>query len=174
MTVLKALEALSTNLWNWRLLIIGEGSERPMLERFIAEHADWKPRVSLIGTSHRVPELLRALDVYVLSSIAEGLSNSLLEAMSSGLPVIATATGGNPEVVVDGQSGLLFPVGDFRRLSEQILLLESKHLREELGREARRRVQQEFSIDSMVMKYDHLYRSLGRKTDIPLRAAFGV
>jgi glycosyltransferase involved in cell wall biosynthesis len=69
---------------------------------------------------------------------------------------------------------LLFPVGDFRRLSEQILLLESKHLREELGREARRRVQQEFSIDSMVMKYDHLYRSLGRKTDIPLRAAFGV
>jgi sugar transferase (PEP-CTERM/EpsH1 system associated) len=175
MTVLKALEALSTDLRNWRLLIVGEGPERQALERSIGEHVGWKKRVCLMGTSTRVPELLKALDLYILPSIAEGISNSLLEAMSSGLPVIATATGGNPEVVVDGQSGLLFPVGDFRRLSEHILLLDkANELRKKLAQGARRRVQQEFSIDSMIMKYDDLYRSLGRKTGVPLRAAFGV
>jgi sugar transferase (PEP-CTERM/EpsH1 system associated) len=175
MTVLRALDALSTDLRPWRLLIVGEGSERPLLERFIADHPGWQSRVSLTGASSRVPELLNSLDLYVLPSIAEGISNSLLEAMSTGLPVIATATGGNPEVVVDGQSGLLFPVRDFQRLGAHLLLLSrTSKLRQELGQAARNRVRQEFSIDSMVMKYDHLYESLRRKKAPPLQAAVGV
>ena len=75
------------------------------------------------GSSHRVPELLRAMDVFVLPSVAEGICNSLLEAMASGLPVVATAVGGNPEVVVDGESGLLFPVGDARALANHLALI---------------------------------------------------
>ncbi len=175
MTVLKAMEALSGDLQNWRLIIVGEGSERPTLERFIAGHEDWKTRITLLGTSTRIPELLNALDLYVLPSVSEGISNSLLEAMSTALPVIATDTGGNPEVVVDGKSGFLFPVADFRRLRELILEMHGNdELRRELAQGARRRVQQEFSIDSMVLKYDQLYESLGRKVAVGMRAAVGV
>ena len=68
-----------------------------------------------------VPNLLRALDVFVLPSVAEGICNSLLEAMASGLAVIATAVGGNPEVVVDGESGLLFQSRDVSALTEQLI-----------------------------------------------------
>lgn len=174
-TVLKALEALWTDLKAWRLLIVGEGPERAALERFIRDHPDWKARVTLLGTSTRIPELLNALDLYVLPSIAEGISNSLLEAMSSGLPVIATDTGGNTEVVTDGKSGFLFPVGDFRRLRELILMLHADdELRRELGQGARLRVEEEFSIDSMVFKYDQIYEMLGRKAAVTIRATVGV
>jgi glycosyltransferase involved in cell wall biosynthesis len=101
--------------------------------------------------------------VYVLPSMAEGICNSLLEAMSTGLPVIATSTGGNPEVVVDGVSGWLFPVGDCGRLAEQLRLLRARHdLRAQLAQEAVRRVRAEFSIESMVRKYAQVYETLGR------------
>ena len=108
-----------------------------------------------------MPELLNAMDVYVLSSLTEGISNSLLEAMATGLPVVATETGGNPEVVVDGDSGLLFTVGDDSRLKEHLLALESRReWRWQIGQRARRRVRDEFSIDSMVRKYEEVYESL--------------
>jgi glycosyltransferase involved in cell wall biosynthesis len=115
------------------------------------------------------------MDVYVLPSVAEGISNSLLEAMASELPVVVTAAGGNPEIVVDGESGLLFPVGDSKKLTERLLLLEGRHeLRSQLGRQAVRRVRQEFSIDSMVRKYHQLYESLAPTLTVPVRATAGV
>ncbi|HUI51570.1 MAG TPA: glycosyltransferase family 4 protein, partial [Terriglobales bacterium] len=151
-------------LRRWRLVIAGEGSERPRLEAFINQHPDWKARVSLLGTTDRIPELLNAIDIYLLPSISEGISNSLLEAMSCELPVIATERGGNPEVVVDGKSGLLFPAGDTAKLAEQLLLLEgSPEMRAQLAKQAVSRVRQEFSIDSMVRNYARLYESLGQK-----------
>ena len=61
------------------------------------------------------------MDVFVLSSVTEGICNSLLEAMATGLPVMVTNTGGNPEIVVDGQSGFLFPVGDVQQLTEKLI-----------------------------------------------------
>jgi sugar transferase (PEP-CTERM/EpsH1 system associated) len=161
MTVLRAVERLSGA---WRLVIVGEGSERARLERFLNERPECKVRVSLTGSSDRVPEILNAMDVYVLSSTSEGICNSLLEAMSTGLPVLATDTGGNPEVIVDGQSGLLFPVGDFARLARELKLLRVRtELRREMGQEAISRVRNEFSIDSMVRKYDEIYEALGRR-----------
>jgi sugar transferase (PEP-CTERM/EpsH1 system associated) len=165
LTLLRAVEHITGHCGRWRLILVGEGSERPKLEAFINEHPACRGRVFLTGTSDRVPELLQAMDVYVLPSLAEGISNSLLEAMSSGLPVIATATGGNPEVVVDGKSGLLFPVGDFGRLAEQLILLQGRrNVRMQLAQEAIRRIREEFSIDSMVRKYAQVYESLGRRT----------
>jgi len=173
MTLLRAVGQIAGVLRRWRLAIAGEGPERGALEAFLAQHPEWKERVSLAGISDRVPELLNALDVYVLPSLAEGISNSLLEAMSAGLPVIATATGGNPEVVVDGESGLLFPVGDYGRLAEQLLMLKgSGDLRAQLGQQAIRRVRQEFSIDSMVRNYSRLYEGLGQRiAAAPIRSA---
>jgi glycosyltransferase involved in cell wall biosynthesis len=162
MTVLRAVDLLAGEMKRWRLVIVGEGPERPKLEGFIEAHPEWKRQISLMGTSDRVPELLNAMDVFVLSSLSEGISNSLLEAMSAGLAVIATATGGNPEVVVDGESGLLFPVGDFGRLAQELSRLRTREeLRSELGVRALRRVRDEFSIDAMVRKYDEVYEALG-------------
>src|SRR6185503_14688697 len=123
-TMLQSLQRFAANVKDWRLVLIGEGPERSKLESFVDSHPEWKRRVSFLGLSHRVPEMMNALDVYVLPSVAEGISNSLLEAMATGLPVIATATGGNPEVVIDGESGLLFPVGDADALTDHLLLLE--------------------------------------------------
>ena len=175
MTALQGIEGLAARGGNWRLLLIGEGPERQKLEAFVAQRPDWKGRVQFLGTSNRVPELLQAMDVYVLPSIAEGISNSLLEAMASGVPVVATATGGNPEVVLDGHSGLLFPVGDARCLTDHMLRLQAdKHLCADLAANALRRVREEFSLDSMVGKYAQLYESLGRRAAIPVHAAAGV
>lgn len=174
MTALRGLEGLA-GATKWKLLLMGDGPERPKLEAFVAAHEKWNGRVQFLGTSHRVPELLQALDVYVLPSIAEGISNSLLEAMASGIPVVATATGGNPEVAVNGESGLLFPVGDAGRLADHLrrLIAEPK-LRAELAENGLRRVREHFSLESMVGNYARMYESLGRSAAFPVRAAAGV
>jgi sugar transferase (PEP-CTERM/EpsH1 system associated) len=170
MTLLKGAAALAGRCRNWRLLMIGEGTERPRLEAFVNAHPEWRKHVSFLGLSNRVPELLNAMDVYVLPSIAEGISNSLLEAMASGLPVVATVTGGNPEVVVDGESGLLFPVGDSGSLADRLLLLEgSRDMRLQLAQQAVRRIREAFSIDSMIQEYGRLYESLAAVAVSPVR-----
>jgi sugar transferase (PEP-CTERM/EpsH1 system associated) len=164
MTELRAAAELARVVENWKLVIIGDGPERSQLETFIQADPALKNRVSLPGLTRRVPEMLTAFDVFTLPSVTEGICNSLLEAMATGLPVIATATGGNPEVVSDGQSGLLFPVGDFRALADKLALLARQpDLRLKLGQSAIRRVQDEFSIASMVRGYDEVYSSLGRR-----------
>jgi len=174
-TMLQSLQRFAANVKDWRLVLIGEGPERSKLESFVDGHPEWKRRVSFLGLSHRVPEMMNALDVYVLPSVAEGISNSLLEAMATGLPVIATATGGNPEVVIDGQSGLLFPVGDADALTDHLLLLEAgRDRRRLLASEALRRVQKEFSLESMIGKYTELYENLRRTSAVPAHAAAGV
>lgn len=175
MTLLKAMERVSRAFTNWRLLVIGEGPELPGLKAFTSAHPDWRGRVAFLGSSNRVAEMLNVMDVYVLPSISEGISNSLLEAMATGLPVVATATGGNPEVVVDGESGLLFPVGDSGLLAEKLLGLRAgKELRVQLGQRALRRVKEDFSIDSMVRNYAQMYESLVSVATAPVRAVAGV
>jgi glycosyltransferase involved in cell wall biosynthesis len=164
MTLLKAAHHVGAGSRPWRVVIAGEGSERAALERFLSERPECKQRVCLIGSSDRVPELLNAMDVYVLPSLNEGICNSLLEAMSTGLPVIATATGGTPEVVADGECGLLFPVGDFNALAKYLRQLQAQRdFRIRLGQNAIRRARSEFSIESMVRNYANLYETLGRQ-----------
>jgi sugar transferase (PEP-CTERM/EpsH1 system associated) len=158
MTLLAAVKEIAESCRPWRLLLIGEGPERPRLESFVNSHPAWKSQVQFLGLSHRVAEWLRAMDMFVLPSVSEGISNSLLEAMATGLPVAATAAGGNPEVVIDGQSGLLFPVGGVRQLAELLLRLRSNaERRAELAQAARRRAQASFSLETMVAHYAELY-----------------
>jgi sugar transferase (PEP-CTERM/EpsH1 system associated) len=172
-TALRGVEAFSLGCSNWRLIVIGEGPERGKLEELVHANPQMRERVKFLGLSHRVPEMLAAMDVYLLSSVIEGVSNSLLEAMATGLPVIATAVGGNPEVVVDGESGLLFPAGDFRQLAERLSsLYRQQDLRSRIAQRARRRVQEEFSIDSMVRGYEDVYE--GFRATVPLRTAVAV
>jgi glycosyltransferase involved in cell wall biosynthesis len=128
-----------------------------------------------MGSSNRVPELLQAMDVFVLPSLAEGICNALLEAMASGLPVVATAVGGNPEVVVDGESGLLFPVGDSRALATHLSEIRTQRgLGLQLGQRAVQCVREKFSVDSMVQKYAELYRSVGPAVSAPASAIASV
>jgi sugar transferase (PEP-CTERM/EpsH1 system associated) len=169
MTLLHALRELELRSNRWQLLLIGDGSERSQLEAFVGAHRDWKHRVKFLGTSTRVPELLNAMDVYVLPSMYEGISNSLLEAMATGLPVLATSVGGNPEVVIDGESGLLFPSRESGKLASLLVRSsEQTELRLKLGAGALRRVREEFSIDSMVQKYDELYENIGPSSEVSL------
>lgn len=158
LTLLRAVEKLTGS---WRLFIVGRGPELPNLKAFVDSRPGWQDRVSFLGLSDRVGQLLNAMDAYVLPSLSEGISNSLLEAMATGLPVVATAAGGNPEVVVDGVSGMLFPVGDFSRLTDHLAALgASEEMRRQFGSRALQRVRESFSIDSMVRNYAELYESL--------------
>jgi sugar transferase (PEP-CTERM/EpsH1 system associated) len=175
LTLLRAIGAFAQSGRPWRLLVAGAGPELSKLTAFAGAHPGWKDRVVFLGRSNSVPELLNAMDVYVLPSLTEGISNSLLEAMATGLPVVVSDTGGNPEVVVDGDSGLLFPVGDDARLTEHLLALEARSdWRFGLGQRALRRVRDEFSIVSMVRKYEELYESLGSAVAAPVCAVAKV
>jgi glycosyltransferase involved in cell wall biosynthesis len=161
MTELRALAEFAKTAGPWRFVLIGDGPERASLQTFVDSHPEWKGRVVFTGLTRRVPELLNAMDVFTLPSVTEGICNSLLEAMATGLPVIATDTGGNPEVVVDGTCGFLFPIGDHRQLANRLLTLyRDCKLRSRLGRQAVERMRTEFSFASMVSRYEHLYRSV--------------
>jgi sugar transferase (PEP-CTERM/EpsH1 system associated) len=163
-TMLRATEIFSRNCQSWRLLLVGDGPERAELERVVAGSDKLRSRVQFLGTTDRVVELLNVLDVYVLSSIIEGISNSLLEAMATGVPVIATHTGGTPEVVVDRQSGLLAPVGAPEELAERLIsLYRQPQERQRLGRAGQRRASEEFSLDSMVRRYEEMYTGVASR-----------
>jgi glycosyltransferase involved in cell wall biosynthesis len=174
-TLLRAVDEMSAEFTNWRLLLIGAGAERAALEEFVRTHPNCSSRVSFLGVSDRVSELLNAMDVWVLPSLTEGISNALLEAMATGLPVVVSDVGGNPEVVIAGDSGLLFGVGDHRKLVAQLLLLQrQRNLRLQLGRRSLQRVADEFSIDSMIRAYECIYERLGSTMTVRTRAGRGM
>lgn len=118
-------------------------------------------RVVFAGFRLDVPELLAALSISVLPSLGEGLSNSLLESMAAGLPVVATRVGGNPEIVEDGVNGLLVEPADAEALARAICqLLENRTLAKNLGQAGRRLVFTRYSIEQAVATTERLYHSL--------------
>jgi len=142
------------------LMIVGDGPCRASLETR-ACRPDLAGRVRFFGERGDVPVLLRGLNVFVLPSIAEGISNTLLEAMATGLPVVATRTGGNPELIEDGMTGTLVPVGDPDAMAGAIeAYVRDPHLRARHGQAARRRAVERFDLGRMVEGYRDLYLSL--------------
>ena len=140
-----------------RLVMIGDGALRAEAEsRLIA--AGLKEDCWLPGSRDDIPELMREFDVFVLGSRREGISNTILEAMSSGLPVIATATGGNPELVEDGKTGWLVQAGSSSALAAAMVeYARDPALREAHGIAGRRRALTEFSLRRMLADYAALY-----------------
>ena len=143
-----------------RLIIAGDGPLRAEVEAEI-RHAGVGDVVWLAGERKDVPEVMRALDVFALPSQAEGISNTILEAMACGLPVVATAVGGNPELVAAGETGALVPAQDPHRMAEALLCYASDAaLRKKHGAAGRERVEHHFSLDAMVARYTAMYDSL--------------
>lgn len=140
-----------------RLLMVGDG---PIRERALArlEQAGAATAAWLPGSRDDIPGLLRRMDVFALGSLREGVSNTVLEAMASGLPVVATATGGNAELVVEGETGALVPPGDPAALADAIAAyLRDSVRRARHGARARERAVSQFSIATMLQNYRELY-----------------
>lgn len=139
------------------VIMAGDGPERARYMRLRDEYG-LQQLVEFPGAVDDVPGLLRKFDFFVQPSLNEGISNTVLEAMASGLPIIATNAGGNPELVRDGIEGRLVPPGDAASL--QIALasyIEDAALRQRQGIAARRRADDSFSIEVMCARYERLY-----------------
>ena len=152
--LLKKEPALRNRL---RLLIVGEGDSRSecieMLREAGAETLAWLP-----GERADIPELMRAMDLFVLPSLGEGISNTILEAMSSGLPVVATKVGGNIELVKEGCTGKLVPPGALETMAEAIsVYYRSPELLDSHGKAARKQIESRFSMEAMTNGYLEVY-----------------
>lgn len=143
-----------------RFLLVGDGPMRAGFETLV-EATGLKPNFLFLGRRSDVPQILASCDIAVLPSLAEGLPNAVLEYLASGLPVIATALGGNLEVIRDGITGLLVPPKDAKALSTALIrLLGDPPFAAELAKAGREQVATSFSFERLVVEVDRLYSQL--------------
>jgi len=141
------------------LILVGDGAERPSLEALASELK--LDHVTFTGSTNDVRSYLQQADLFVLPSRSEGIPNALLEAMACGLPVVASAVGGIPDVVQDGESGLLVPSEDVPALAAAIRrLLADSDLRHKMGQKARQRVVSDYSLKAATTRHLDLYREV--------------
>jgi sugar transferase (PEP-CTERM/EpsH1 system associated) len=142
------------------LVLAGDGPCRGELARLVTDlGADG--RVRLLGECRDVAQALAAMDLFVLPSLAEGMSNTILEAMAVGLPVVATRVGGNRELVDEGETGRLVPPRDPRALADAVAgYLDDAHVRVLHGKASRRRASETFALERMYRAHESLYGRL--------------
>jgi glycosyltransferase involved in cell wall biosynthesis len=149
--------------WPCRALIVGGGRRLEEIKQAAAE-AGLAGKVLFLGSRPDVPDLLRAMDIFVLPSYSEGVSLALLEAMAAGLPVIATAVGGTPEAVTEGVTGLLIPPQDAEALAGALeRLLSDPTWGQKLGENARKMVAEKFSLERLGREINEIYGELVAK-----------
>jgi sugar transferase (PEP-CTERM/EpsH1 system associated) len=158
-----------------RLVIVGDGPVRSEAERAVRE-AGLTDHVWLAGAQENVPELLQTFDMFVQPSLSEGISNTILEAMSTSLPVVATRVGGNAELVDDGITGTLVPAGEPAAIADALgKYFLNPAVAAEHGAAGRRRVEERFSIQSMAAAYEAVYeRMLPSHLHLEKGAAIGA
>ena len=163
-TLLNSCQILRESGYQFRLLVVGDGQLRGQLEA-LSHSLEISKQVIFTGMRQDIPDLMRAMDIFVLSSISEGISLTLLEAMACCLPIVATAVGGNPEVVVDGKTGFLVEPRSPDLLSEKLaLLISNVHLRTAMGQAGNARVMEHFSLRASALAYQDVYASLMERT----------
>lgn len=146
-----------------KLIIAGDGPMRAELNSLVDE-LQLRENVNLLGRREDVPGVMNAFDVFVLPSFREGLSNTILEAMASGLPAVVTNVGGSPEIVVDGETGYLFEVSNTKQLADYLCqLFEDKALLVKMSKQARHHVVDNYSLQGMVDNYQNTYQELMRR-----------
>lgn len=157
-TLLKAVAIAARDVPEFRLQLVGNGAQRPLLERLIAT-LGLHEQVELLGERGDIPDLLANAGFFISSSLTEGLSLTLLEAMAVGLPILATSVGGNPEIVVEGVTGRLVPAADPSALAAGIVqMCRDSSAWPDMGRCARGRVEEHFDIRHMLRHYEDLYQ----------------
>ena len=147
-----------------RLLLVGDGILRTQLEQRAAE-ANLSQTVIFSGNSSNVPLMMSQMDIFVLPSLAEGISNTILEAMASGLPVIASKVGGNPELILPAhQHSHLFESNNTEMLADcMALYIENPGRYQQDSELVKQHCQNNFSLDTMVQRYHQLYQSVWKK-----------
>lgn len=165
-TLVKAAALIAQRRPGFQLRIAGDGPCRGLMlsqirQHHIESHIDWRGEVADVAS------VLNGASMFILPSRSEGLPVTVLEAMASGLPVVATDAGGVREVVADGRTGLLVPCSDPERMAEAVLsLLDHPVGGSQLGSEARRRVEEHFDVRTMVAHYEALYENLLRSKQV--------
>jgi glycosyltransferase involved in cell wall biosynthesis len=159
MIFLKAMEKTARNFPDVKALIIGDGQDRTMLERFCREKG-LSDHVVFLGYQEKIADYYRVLDLLVLPSLSEGLPNAVLEAMSFGVPVLATAVGGVPEVIQSG-NGMMVPPDDPGALAERMIeLLRDDALRQAIGLKGKNSLYPRFAPENRVRQIVSLYEEL--------------
>lgn len=149
LTLLEALPVVLREVPDLHVVLAGEGPLRPRLEARI-KTLGLEGRVLLLGQRKDVPAILRSLDAFVLTSRGEGIATSIQDAMWAGVPVVATDTGGVPELVVQEETGLLVPVGAWEAVAQALIrLLTETELKARLAASASRHIRQNYTIERM-------------------------
>ena len=162
-TLVQAFARLAVHWPDARLLLVGRGREEARL-RTLGDALGIVSRIRFVGEQADIAPWLAQMDLYAQASLTAGISNSILEAMATGLPVVATAVGGNPEVVVDGETGLLVPPGDPVGLAEALeTLLANSTMVHAFGQAGRARVEAHFGEGLMLQRMEALLDRLIRR-----------
>lgn len=163
--LLQAVRNLSLTYPQIRLLIAGDGELLKTLKAK-AESLGISGMVRWLGFTSDIPKVLAALDIYVQPSINEGLSLSILEAMSAGVPVIATRVGSADEIIKDKKTGILIPPKSISHMEDAIRwMIENPDLRIEMAKNAREHIEQEYCVEKMVTQYYQIYEKLAVNAD---------
>jgi sugar transferase (PEP-CTERM/EpsH1 system associated) len=170
-TLIAAVRRIRDSGLRATLVIAGEGPLRHALQRQIVT-LGVEESVQLLGHRPDIEHVLAALDIFVLSSRSEGLPNTVLEAMASGLPVVSTKVGGAEEVVLDGQTGILVAPASGEALEEALAgLLTDSGRRRAMGAAGRQRVESEFALSKTLARYEELYMTLATESRVFERIA---
>ncbi len=157
---LEAAEIVLQKTLNVEFCIIGDGHLRSKYEQ-MASDLKIEQKIHFLGKRGDVAEILSSLDISVLSSISEGLSNAILESMAAAKPVVATRVGGNPEIIIEGSTGYLVQSEDSEALAEAIIkLLQDPEKAVTMGETGQKLIREKFTIKLMVNNYERLYSSL--------------
>jgi N-acetyl-alpha-D-glucosaminyl L-malate synthase BshA len=165
MDVLEIFERVSRVIPS-RMIMVGDGPDRSRAEAFCRERR-LKERVLFLGNVPNLEEIVGASDLFLLPSETESFGMAALEAMASEVPVIATRAGGLPEVIVDGESGYLLPVGDVDSMAARsIEILSNSELQRNMGRAGRRIAETKFNVEQIVPQYRHFYEQVIAKVSV--------
>lgn len=159
-TLIQAAHRLQQQGHNFHLLLVGDGQQRAALEQ-LTRDLNLADHITFMGRRADVSAILADADIKVLSSRSEGLPAAIMEAMAAGLPVVATAVGGVPELVQDGLTGRLVPPDDAPALADALAtLLTNSSLRQQYGRAGQQHILTHFALPDKVAELEQLYHTL--------------
>ena len=159
-TLLNAIVEIKKAYPEIKCVLVGDGYMRGDLVRHV-DRLKLNENVCFLGSREDIYKILSIMDIFVLTSLMEGLPNAVLEAMACGLPVVATKVGGIPEIIENGRNGILLEPKDHQSLALALItLIEDFSLRKEMGVIGRKIIEQKFSLERMVNDYERLYTEI--------------